>query len=420
MHHRPHEPVTLLRGLGRGHVRVPGTRHLRSSVTSLFARATRKPVLPLAAVALTAAVAGGVAWSATGKTVTLTVDGEAREVDFRGSTAADVLAAAGLDAGKRDSLVPAASSEVADGDTVALRRAREVQLVVDGAPRTVWVTADSVDEALTQVGLRDRGLALSASRSRDIPLDGMQLAVSTPKTVNIVAGGRTLTRTTTAPNVGVALQQAGVAVDGDDRVTHPDSQRVLDGLTVKVVKVSKDRVHEGVTLPFGTERREDAALLEGTTKVVAAGSPGRVRRTVERTFADGRLEGRALVKSETLAAPATRVVVVGTKPAPVAPAPSRSSSSASSSRSGSSSSGGGAPSGGFAALAQCESGGNPRATNPSGKYRGLYQFSRETWAGVGGTGDPAAASAAEQTKRAQMLIERSGAGQWPECGRYLR
>ena len=51
---------------------------------------------------------------------------------------------------------------------------------------------------------------------------------------------------------------------------------------------------------------------------------------------------------------------------------------------------------------------------------GLYQFSRETWASVGGSGDPAAASAAEQTRRAQMLYARSGAGQWPECGRHLR
>jgi hypothetical protein len=65
----------------------------------------------------------------------------------------------------------------------------------------------------------------------------------------------------------------------------------------------------------------------------------------------------------------------------------------------------------------CESGGNYGAVSRSGKYRGAYQFSRETWAGVGGSGDPAAASSAEQDKRAQMLYDRSGAGQWPVCQR---
>jgi len=48
-------------------------------------------------------------------------------------------------------------------------------------------------------------------------------------------------------------------------------------------------------------------------------------------------------------------------------------------------------------IAQCESGGNPRAVSADGQYRGKYQFSYGTWAGVGGSGDPAAASEAERT-----------------------
>jgi hypothetical protein len=74
------------------------------------------------------------------------------------------------------------------------------------------------------------------------------------------------------------------------------------------------------------------------------------------------------------------------------------------------------PTGALAAIAQCESGGNPRAIGGGGTYRGLYQFSYATWAAVGGTGDPAAASVAEQTRRAQILYETSGPSQWPVCG----
>jgi hypothetical protein len=68
------------------------------------------------------------------------------------------------------------------------------------------------------------------------------------------------------------------------------------------------------------------------------------------------------------------------------------------------------------AIAQCESGGDPRAIGGGGAYRGKYQFSYSTWAGVGGSGDPAAAPEAEQDRRAAMLYARSGAGQWPVCG----
>jgi hypothetical protein len=70
----------------------------------------------------------------------------------------------------------------------------------------------------------------------------------------------------------------------------------------------------------------------------------------------------------------------------------------------------------LAAIAACESGGNPRAIGGGGLYRGLFQFDQRTWNAVGGTGDPAAASVAEQVKRAEILYAQSGPGQWPVCG----
>jgi hypothetical protein len=69
------------------------------------------------------------------------------------------------------------------------------------------------------------------------------------------------------------------------------------------------------------------------------------------------------------------------------------------------------------AIAVCESGGNPSAIGGGGQYRGKYQFSMATWASVGGTGDPARASEAEQDRRATMLYSRTGAAAWPVCGR---
>jgi hypothetical protein len=73
--------------------------------------------------------------------------------------------------------------------------------------------------------------------------------------------------------------------------------------------------------------------------------------------------------------------------------------------------------GALRAIAACESGGDPGAVSPTGMYRGKYQFSRATWAAVGGAGDPAAAPEAEQDHRAAVLYASAGAGQWPVCGR---
>jgi hypothetical protein len=68
------------------------------------------------------------------------------------------------------------------------------------------------------------------------------------------------------------------------------------------------------------------------------------------------------------------------------------------------------------AIASCESGGDPTAVSSDGSYRGKYQFSFETWAAVGGSGDPAAAPEAEQDYRAALLYASSGSSPWPVCG----
>ena len=67
-------------------------------------------------------------------------------------------------------------------------------------------------------------------------------------------------------------------------------------------------------------------------------------------------------------------------------------------------------------IAQCESGGDPTAIGGGGQFRGKYQFTYETWAAVGGSGDPAQAPEGEQDRRAAILYETSGPGQWPVCG----
>jgi hypothetical protein len=69
-------------------------------------------------------------------------------------------------------------------------------------------------------------------------------------------------------------------------------------------------------------------------------------------------------------------------------------------------------------LANCESGGRPGISTGNGYY-GMYQFTASTWRAVGGRSLPHRNSAAEQTKRAQILQDRAGWGQWPHCTRKL-
>jgi resuscitation-promoting factor RpfB len=90
--------------------------------------------------------------------------------------------------------------------------------------------------------------------------------------------------------------------------------------------------------------------------------------------------------------------------------------------------GGGGAGGPWAALRQCESGGNyAQKANPT--YRGAYQFSRQTWDStmrrLGGSYtayigvDPADAPPAVQDAAAMNLQASGGWGQWPACSAKL-
>ena len=73
----------------------------------------------------------------------------------------------------------------------------------------------------------------------------------------------------------------------------------------------------------------------------------------------------------------------------------------------------------WAALAACESGGNPAARSASGRYFGAFQFSLATWQSLGYEGNPADHSYDVQLAAATRLQARSGWGQWPHCSRRL-
>lgn len=64
---------------------------------------------------------------------------------------------------------------------------------------------------------------------------------------------------------------------------------------------------------------------------------------------------------------------------------------------------------------QCESGGNYSTDTGNGFY-GAYQFDWGSWAGAGGSGNPAAAPPWEQDMRALIWRSKAGVRAWPVCG----
>jgi uncharacterized protein YabE (DUF348 family) len=328
------------------------------------------------------------------------VDGEARTLHTYAGSVRGVLNDAHVAVGQHDILAPGADAPVRDGTEIVVRHGRLLRLTVDGQTRMVWVTATSVDEALNQIGFRQSGLYLSASRSRRLPLDGFSLEIRTPKTVTVSADGHTRRIVTTALSVGEMLAETSLQVGSADRVSELAAAPVVDGMRITITRVRYRKVVTRTVVRFNEIEKKDPTLLEGTRKVTTQGVNGLREVTHLLTYLDGRAASSREIAVRVLVRAVDQVVLVGTKPAPSGPVPAYGGLN-------------------WAGLAQCESGGDPQAVNPAGPYYGLYQFDLGTWQSNGGTGNPIDASPEEQTRVAYNLYQARGRAPWPVCGRNL-
>lgn len=362
-----------------------------------------RKIIPVVAAGATAlAVAGTTfAYAALNNDVTLAVDGTSSEVSTMSRTVGDVLAGEGITVGAHDVVVPSLDSAVSDGSKIAVRYGREVTVTVDGEEKTFWTTATTVNQALASLQLDTAGADLSTSRSAGIGREGMDLTINTVKDITIKSGGKKRAVETTALTVGEALDEQGISVDSDDKLSAKKGTELSDGLSVTVVKVDKKTVKKTKKVGYETVYQNSSSLAKGKTKVKTSGKSGERTVVYLETRHDGEVVKRTQKSSKITTKPRDKVVLVGTKQA----------ETSSSSSSGSSSSGGNSV---WDRLAQCESGGNWSINTGNGFYGGL-QFTASTWRAMGGSGLPHQASKATQIAIAKKLQARAGWGQWPAC-----
>ncbi|GAA2589834.1 MULTISPECIES: resuscitation-promoting factor [Streptomyces] len=356
-------------------------------------------LLPRALVV--AFLAGGTtAFVVKDKAVELTVDGTPRTLHTFADDVTELLAEEGVQVGAHDVVAPAPGTPLTTGEDITVHYGRPLLLTLDGHRRQVWTTAETVEGALRQLGVRTQGAHLSTEGSRRIGREGLALVVRTERVVTVMADGRARTVRTNAATVGEAVEEAGVTLHGEDTTSVPATGFPRDGQTVTVLRITGSQEVREDPIPFDVRRTEDASLYRGTEEVQQAGRPGLRRTTYALRTVNGVRQKPRRLRSEVVREPSPRLVRVGTRPRPVSVQ--------------------GTDHLNWQALAACESGGRPDAVDPSGTYGGLYQFDTATWHALGGEGRPQDASAAEQTYRAQKLYVRGGADAWPHCGARLR
>jgi resuscitation-promoting factor RpfB len=257
-------------------------------------------------------VAAPLVWTSVDKDVHLSVDGRTTTVSTTASNVGQVLRAQNYAVTRHDLVAPAAGSPVKDGMKVVLRHGRLLRLNIDGRRTSVWTTASTVQEALTQLGYTSTDF-VSVSRSRRLPLRPTDLAIRTPRVVTVVHDGKSERVSTTDATVAQLLADVDVTVHAADRVSAQPASPLADGQVITVQRVGEKTVVQNVAVDFTVTRKADPGLAAGRTKVMTKGRKGRLQVTYSVVYVDGKVTARTKLASRTTARPRTEVLAVGTK-----------------------------------------------------------------------------------------------------------
>ncbi|WP_235347289.1 resuscitation-promoting factor [Arthrobacter sp. SPG23] len=363
-------------------------------------------------VVLSALVLGLVAFVGNNKTVTLNVDGKVSSVQTFGGTVGQVVKSAKVELQAADRVSPSADARVEDGSVINVNLAKAVKISLDGAEKTINTTSANVEGLVTELGVASAS-EVSAPKDAQLAVSGSFVAISTPKTVSILADGKASKTTTTAATVAEVLKDAGVTVGAGDRLSQPRNAHVVNDMAIKVSRVDSSKTAAtSEEVPFETLSSESSDLFVGEKKVTQAGVPGKVDKNFKLVLVDGREASRTLVSETVSVQPVTEKVSVGTKEKPKAEAAASSAGA---------NTGAAAPAmmneAMWDKIAQCESTGNWSINSGNGYYGGL-QFDIQTWIGAGGGAyapNASLATKAQQIDIANRVYAQRGLSPWG-CG----
>jgi resuscitation-promoting factor RpfB len=354
----------------------------------------------IAALLLTLIAGAGTAF-AMEKSVTVELDGERTSVTTMSSNVGGVLRAAGLGAGEHDTLAPSATASIGSGDTIVLRRGRHIELTTDGAKRSVWTTALTVEDAIAELRMDGPHVQMSASRSQRLPLEGIALDVTNPHNVTVVDAGVTHPVLTTAATVRDLLTERGLTLEQADTLSTDAEAPVTESMQLVIDRIRTADLVTTAPLPAPVQKVDDPTLVIGKTTVKTPPVDG-VQTVVFRvTTTNGKESAREQIAVTVTTPPVPGVLLVGTKPPETVPAVPNGSV--------------------WDSLAGCESGGNWAINSGNGFYGGI-QFDQSTWLSNGGGAYaplPSSATREQQITVASKVQAARGFSPWPTCAGKL-
>lgn len=250
-------------------------------------------------------------YGALDKAIALRVEGGTSRIHTFALTVKDVLARAGVELAPGDWVNPPLSSRLAEGQTIEVRRAKEITILLNGQPRRIVTTALTVEQLLADMRLRaSMRDFVSASRSDRVG-DGMTLVYREAVAIQVRHDGKTETVITNAPDVRTVLAELGVKLGTRDIVQPKLDAYPRAGLNVRVMRVGDHIEKAEQSIDYPTVYRHLLNQEYGTRRTIQEGRSGVRLMTYRSTYVDGKRTTRKLLSTDVVRSPVPRIVGIG-------------------------------------------------------------------------------------------------------------
>ncbi|MNJ31719.1 3D domain-containing protein [Paenibacillus bouchesdurhonensis] len=195
---------------------------------------------------------------------------------------------------------------------------KNIYLVVDGQIQEIETRKSLVNQVLDEQSIvLSQGDTISRSLESSLK-EGDRIVIVRAVPVQVSVDGATKSHLTTQSSVQGIINELGIKVNPDDKVTPELSSKVTSDLKISVVRVAKHTVQTKETVPFNVVKTSDPNLEKGQTKVLQQGNEGVVVHHVEKVYEDGHFVSKRWLSKEIETKAQDKVVAVGTKPKPEA------------------------------------------------------------------------------------------------------
>src|SRR5699024_2980702 len=158
--------------------------------------------------------------------------------------------------------------------TVTVNTAKKVSLSADGEETDEWTNANTVGQALADLGVDAKGADLNTKANQRLKEKGNDIDVTTSKDLTAVADGNDHKVSAPAGRAKEALEESGVRRGEVDVLSGPTSPDVCDGQVLTVHRLEDKTVKAKQSIEGEVETKKSDSPYAGETKVETEGKAG--------------------------------------------------------------------------------------------------------------------------------------------------